>query len=130
MKRRTVQTIVATALAMILVGVWTTAWAADGDAKAGKEKYDTLCFVCHGTSGKGDGVAAAGLPVKPRDHTNGDYMNAQSNQRLFDVIKKGGPAVGLDKNMPPWGGSLSDQEIKNIIAYIRSLAVPKYEPKK
>lgn len=130
MRRPTVRITLSAALAVICAGAWTTAWAAGGDAKAGKEKYDTLCFVCHGTSGKGDGVAAAGLPVKPRNHTNGDYMNAQSNQRLFDVIKKGGPAVGLDKNMPPWGGSLSDQEIKNIIAYIRSLAVPKYEPKK
>jgi len=34
---------------------------AKGDAKAGKEKYDSLCGGCHGTSGKGDGSAAGGL---------------------------------------------------------------------
>lgn len=130
MNRSELRLILSVALAVTCVSGWTVAYAAGGDPKAGKEKYNTLCAVCHGTSGKGDGLAAAGLQVKPRDHTNGNYMNGQTDQRLFDVIKKGGAAVGLDKNMPPWGGALSDQDIQNILAYIRSLAVPKYEPKK
>lgn len=99
-----------------------------GDAKAGKEKYLTLCASCHGTSGKGDGPAAAALNPKPRDHTNGKYMNTLTNEYLFNVIKKGGKAVGLSELMPPWGRALSDKDIQDLVVYVRTLAVPPYKP--
>ena len=37
------------------------------------------CALCHGTEGKGDGPASAGLNPKPRNHTDGSYMNAQTD---------------------------------------------------
>src|SRR5689334_7745485 len=37
---------------------------------SGKVLYQKICTVCHGTSGKGDGIAAAGLSMKPADHTS------------------------------------------------------------
>ncbi len=101
-----------------------------GDAKAGKAKYDTLCVGCHGATGKGDGPAAAALNPKPQDHTNGKYMNTLTDQYLFDMIKAGGPSVKKSPLMPPWGGTLSDQDIWNLLAYIRSLARPPYKPPK
>ncbi len=101
---------------------------AKGDPKVGKEKYETLCAACHGAKGRGDGVAAAGLPVKPRDHTDGKYMNALKDQHLFDFIKKGGAGMQKSPLMPAWGGQVSDPEIWNLVAYIRSLAVPPYRP--
>lgn len=101
-----------------------------GDAKAGKEKYLTLCAGCHGTSGKGDGPGAERLSPKPRDHTNGEYMNTLTDQYLFDVVKKGGRAAGLSELMPGWGRALSDKEIQDLVAYVRALAVPPYKPPK
>ncbi len=99
-----------------------------GDPKVGKEKYEALCASCHGVKGKGDGAAAAALPVKPRDHTDGKYMNALKDQYLFDFIKKGGAGMQKSPLMPGWGGQVSDQEIWSLVSHIRTLAVPPYRP--
>lgn len=40
---------------------------------------------------------------------------------MFNVIKNGGQAGGLSKDMPPWSQGLEDDEIKALVAYIRSL---------
>ncbi len=103
---------------------------AKGDPKVTKEKYEALCGSCHGPKGKGDGPAAVGLPVKPRDHTGGKYMNAQKDEYLFEFIKKGGAGMNKSPLMPAWGGQLSDQDIWNLVVYIRTLAVPPYRPAK
>lgn len=93
---------------------------------AGKATYQTTCSPCHGTGGKGDGPAAVALNPKPRDHTNGAYMNKLTNQHIFDIIKGGGAQF----NMPgmPAQPQLADDTVKNVIAFVRSLAVPPYTP--
>lgn len=101
-----------------------------GDAKAGKAKYDSLCGGCHGTSGKGDGPAAGGLNPKPQDHTNGKYMNTLADQYLFDITKNGGVGVKKSPLMPAWGNTLKDDDVWNLVAYVRSLAKPPYKPPK
>lgn len=94
----------------------------------GKKLYASYCTTCHGDNGKGDGVAAGSLPVKPQDHTNGAVMNRMSDQSLADVISKGGGGTGKSTFMPGWGSSLNERQLKDIVAYIRSLAVPPYKP--
>jgi mono/diheme cytochrome c family protein len=101
-----------------------------GDAKAGKTKYDANCVGCHGATGKGDGAAAAALNPKPQDHTDGKIMNALSDKYLFDIIKDGGAAMKKAPFMPASNKKLSDQEISDVVAYIRSLANPPYKPAK
>jgi len=101
-----------------------------GDPKAGKAKYDSLCGGCHGTSGKGDGPAAAALKPKPQDHTNGKYMNGLTDKALFDITKGGGVGVKKSPLMPAWGNTLKDDDIWNLVAYIRSLAQPPYKSPK
>jgi len=96
------------------------AFAAQPDPTRGKEKYQQLCAACHGPSGKGDGPAAAALNPKPRDYT--DKKFSMSDQAMHDVIKRGGAAVGKSPVMPAWGQALSDQDIRDVIAYIRALA--------
>lgn len=99
-----------------------------GDPKAGKQRYDLLCSSCHGATGKGDGPAAAALSPKPRNHADGKYMNVLKDDYLFKIIKGGGASVGKSPLMPPWSSQLNDQDIRNVIAYIRTLAVPPYKP--
>jgi mono/diheme cytochrome c family protein len=57
-------------------------------------------------------------------------MNTKTDAQLIKAIKEGGAAVGLSSFMPTWAGQLSDKEVMEIVTYIRSLAVPKYQPKK
>ena len=82
--------------------------------------YHTTCAPCHGEGGKGDGPAAIALNPKPRDHTNGVYMDKLTNAHIFDVITKGGAAFGYPTM--PGQPQLADDSVKNVIAYVRSLS--------
>lgn len=97
------------------------------DVAQGQQLYATYCASCHGAMGEGDGPVAAGLDPKPAKHTHGEYMNALSNEHLFRVTKEGGPAVGKSPLMAPWGGTLSDAQIWDVVAFMRSLADPPFE---
>ncbi|MBZ0159353.1 MAG: c-type cytochrome [bacterium] len=94
------------------------------------EKYMTFCAPCHGPTGKGDGLAAASLNPKPRNFADGTYMNARTDAQLTNVIKNGSAAEKLSPLMTGYSNMLNDKEIKDTIAFIRAVAVPKYQPKK
>ncbi len=96
--------------------------AQKADVAAGKAKYAQFCAACHGPEGKGDGPAAAALNPKPRDHTDPKYMKSLSDEEIYKIIKEGGAAVGKAPLMPPWGAALSEQDLRNVVAYIRTLA--------
>ena len=97
-----------------------------GDASRGETQYAALCASCHGRGGGGAGPLAASLDPKPARHDDGHYMNGLSNDHLFTVIQRGGGAVGKSQLMGAWGGVLDDQQIRDVIAYIRTLAKPPY----
>jgi len=86
----------------------------------GAKIYAEKCSVCHGAGGHGDGPGGAALNPKPRDHTNGAYMNARTDDQLLEVIRNG------KGNMPAWKTVLSDDEIHAVLKHVRSLAVPPY----
>lgn len=94
-----------------------------GDPERGKAVYLEICAACHGPGGKGDGPRAPGLPVRPRDHTD-PSMNALSDAHLYRVIKEGGGAVGKSPLMLGYGSVLSEEEIWDLVAYLRLLARP------
>lgn len=104
---------------MFLVGsvVSTSLWAQAPDVTAGKAKFDMLCSPCHGAGGLGDGAAAAALNPKPRNLT----LTIKTDDELKKTIKEGGAAVGLTATMPAWGAILSDADIANVVAFVRSL---------
>ncbi len=93
-----------------------------GDTNAGQAKYDAICAGCHGATGKGDGAAAAILNPKPGNISDGKAMQALSDKYLFDLIKDGGASQKKSPIMPANGKKLNEQEISDIIAYIRTLA--------
>lgn len=80
------------------------------------------CGACHGEQGKGDGYNARYLPQFPRDYTDAAYMATKTDEELFDGIKGGGRAVGLSALFPAYGKTLSDREIRDLVAYIRRFA--------
>lgn len=82
--------------------------------------YKDLCVSCHGVRGRGDGPAAAALNPKPRDFTNCKVMAAESDETFFKIIKEGSQSVGRSAFMPAWGGALNDQQIRDLVAYVRN----------
>jgi mono/diheme cytochrome c family protein len=108
---------------------WGSLQAAEkGNVEAGKQLYEQRCAPCHGPDGKANTPTAQALNPKPRDHTNGAYMNALSHEHLAKVIKQGGTAVGKSPIMPPQS-DLNDQQIQDVIAFVRAIAVPPYQGK-
>jgi cytochrome c6 len=80
---------------------------------AGTAAYKTKCAACHGADGKGD--TAVGKTNKIRDLSSGDVAQ-QSDADLTGIITDG------KGKMPAYGKSLKPDQVKDLIAYIRSLA--------
>jgi mono/diheme cytochrome c family protein len=97
-----------------------------GDVKAGRELYVRYCATCHGDAGRGDGASVASFATKPADLTDGRLMNALPDEVLYNVIMHGGPAEGLSPGMPPLSGYLGEAETRQVIQYIRTIAVPQF----
>ncbi|PTL35240.1 cytochrome C class I [Candidatus Methylomirabilis limnetica] len=127
-RKATVQVVLLTALVVGCAGAWT-AVPATAEPKA-PEKFTTFCVPCHGSAGDGNGPAAAFLNPKPRNLTDGKYMNVRTDAQLINVIKNGSASEKFSPLMSGFGGVLNDMEIKDIVAYIRLLAVPKYQSEK
>jgi mono/diheme cytochrome c family protein len=100
--------------------------AQESNVEAGKQLYQQRCAPCHGPDGKANTPTAQALNPKPRDHTDGAYMNQLSHDHLTKVIKQGGVAVGKSPIMPPQA-DLNDQQIRDVVAFVRSLASPPYQ---
>lgn len=94
------------------------AWQSYG-AENPASLFNDICSVCHGVGGKGDGPSAAGLHPKPADFTDCKAMAADSDQTLFKIVKEGGQGVGRSTVMPSWKDSLSDDQIRSLVRYIR-----------
>jgi mono/diheme cytochrome c family protein len=96
----------------------------------GSELFMDNCAVCHGPGGKGtskiSSFFAAGLT--PRDLTDLPYMSKRSNEQLFDVIYYGGPELMLSERMPAWEGLLKEDEVRLLVAYVRSLSASNPAP--
>lgn len=119
------------ALLAVAAGVATrTAAARDTqrDVTAGRDLYARSCAGCHGEGGRGDGPSAAGFATKPADLVDGRLMNGLPDEFLANVILNGGPAEGLAPTMPGFRGHLGDDQVRQVIAYVRSLAQPPFKP--
>jgi mono/diheme cytochrome c family protein len=99
-----------------------TASTGPGDAARGKALYAQYCASCHGATGNADGPLGQALNPRPARHSDGAYMRTLSDEHLFKVIQQGGAAVGKSPLMAPWGGTLSDAQIRDVVAFVRTLA--------
>lgn len=85
--------------------------------------YVKSCAVCHGPSGYGDGPQARNLRPPPADLRSLKGVRAEPGYWFFR-IKEGGhkePFARPGSAMPSWGDHLSDQEIWQVVAYLKSL---------
>lgn len=90
-----------------------------GDPAAGAQVFAKSCVLCHGPEGRGDGRIKSDPP--PRDFTHPEGLKTSSDWQLYQVIRNGGAILDLSPRMLPWKDILSDQEIRDVAAYVRSL---------
>jgi mono/diheme cytochrome c family protein len=95
-----------------------TGAAVPGDAEAGAKLYKQFCRGCHGADGRGGGHTF--MPHIDRLTRKG-YIDLLPDERLIAVITEGGAAYGLNSYMPAWGERLTPQQIRDIVAHIRTL---------
>ncbi|HZB95405.1 MAG TPA: cytochrome c [Herpetosiphonaceae bacterium] len=99
-----------------------TAVPASADTVAlGKRLYATNCAGCHGANL--EGAPGGGPDAAPPLNASGPARQ-RSDTWLFTTIRDGGQATappGTTSFMPAMGGSLSDAEIRAIIAYLRQV---------
>ena len=87
----------------------------------GKMLYADQCASCHGTEGKGDGPAARFMSQEVPDLSDGEWKHAADGSvaALAAVIK-----AGIDDSpMTPFEGTLSDEEINAVAAYVVHVVV-------
>ncbi|MFQ5915572.1 MAG: c-type cytochrome, partial [Nitrospinota bacterium] len=100
--------------------------AEPGDADRGEEIYAERCAWCHGEEGDGFGPGAERLNPPPRDFTLGQYKIkttgfddiVANDEDLFRMIEDGMPGSA----MPRWSDILSEQDIWDVVAYIKTFA--------
>ena len=86
------------------------------DLAKGKAIYMGKCVKCHGEKGKGDGPKAVDMEKKPADHTDKAKMAKFTDADLKKAVKEG------KRPMPAYGKKLTDEQIDDVIAYVRSFA--------
>jgi mono/diheme cytochrome c family protein len=91
---------------------------------SGAAVYAKFCANCHGISGRGNGKLAAGVAAygpRPSDLVDDVWQHGSTDGEIFVVIRDG---IGPDFQMNAFGKSLKDEEIWNVVNYIRSLKIP------
>ena len=93
-----------------------------------KKTFEYYCSSCHGAKGKGDGTFfTIDLKPKPRNFLDVEYMKKRTDDQLIKSITDGSKAVDKSNLCPPWGKTLSEKRIKELVVYIRSLSTQKAE---
>jgi hypothetical protein len=101
------------------------------DPKNGERIYKGGCIACHGSEGKG---AAESSTVFTRpdtfpDFTRCDQTTPEANSAWKAVIIHGGSSRGFSQIMPAFGELLTNEEIDDVIAYMRGFCTNIHYPR-
>lgn len=96
---------------------------AAADIDSGRQTFETTCSVCHGNSGSPDvnSPVVQGLGVVPADLSDPLFNSREPAMDWEMVVKYGGDALGLAPQMPAHKEVLSDNQVHDVTAYIKSL---------
>ena len=94
----------------------------------GKRVFYQYCVWCHAEATPAGPSNRSNLTPVPPLLADGSTLNAQSDNYLETIITLGGSAMGKSAMMPPYGRTLSAEEIRSVIAFTRAIAQPPYQP--
>jgi cytochrome c oxidase cbb3-type subunit 3 len=93
----------------------------------GKRIFYSACVWCHAdVTPAGPSNRSNVIPPPPLIN-DGNVLNSVSDDALQNIIALGGGAVGKSSMMPPWGRTLTQGDIRALIAFIRVVSQPPYQ---
>lgn len=89
----------------------------DAAAFRGGLVYAHYCVTCHGINADGNGRAARLYTPRPAN------LRGSSRQDVYleSIVRFGGQALGRSSKMPPWNEELTDEQIRDVVAFVRSV---------
>jgi mono/diheme cytochrome c family protein len=87
----------------------------DKERRKGFEDYDEMCVICHSAPGKERGPISKG--IRPQPPNLAEASKQWTTAQLFWIIKNGVKMTG----MPAFGSTHSDEQIWNIVGFVRRL---------
>lgn len=105
-------------VARVVLGVslalflFTTVILAQGETEAvdGAAVYKKRCAMCHGPEGKGFKA------LKTPDFTSPEWQASRTDEEITEIIKNGKKGTA----MPALGSKMTEDEIKAVVAHVRS----------
>jgi len=88
----------------------------------GKRVFNNTCVWCHADVTPAGPSNRPNLTPQPPLATDGETLNNVDDETMRNVITLGGSAMGKSPMMPPWGQTLSQDDIKAVMAYVRVLS--------
>lgn len=93
----------------------------------GKRVFYQQCVWCHADATPSGPSNRSNVTPAPPLLNDGAVLNAESDDYIQNIITLGGSAMGKSAMMPPYGKTLTQDEIRALIAYARAIAVPPYQ---
>lgn len=84
----------------------------------GEIAFRNYCALCHGTNADGRGRAARLYEPRPANLR----LGTRAREYQEAIIRRGGKALGRSAYMPPWGDELTDEQVADILNYLRSIS--------
>ncbi|MGB0036170.1 MAG: cytochrome c [Candidatus Acidiferrales bacterium] len=94
----------------------------------GKRVFYQQCVWCHADATPAGPSNRSNVTPTPALFNDGSVLNGESDEFLQNIITLGGSAMGKSAMMPPYGKTLTQDEIRSLIAYARVISVPRYQP--
>jgi len=93
----------------------------------GKRVFYQYCVWCHADATPAGPSNRSNVTPMPPLMNDGEKLNGESDEYLQNNITLGGSALGKSAMMPPYGKTLSPDEIVAVIAFTRAIAQPAYQ---
>jgi mono/diheme cytochrome c family protein len=99
----------------------------DYNQDQGRRVFYEHCVWCHADTTPAGPSNRSNVSPDPPLMNDGNILNKESDASLRKIIAQGGSAVGKSPMMPPYGATLTEEDIDDLITYMRVIAVPEYK---
>ena len=94
----------------------------------GKDVYQAACASCHGVDGRGAARTSVKFETRLPDFTDCAFATKEPDGDWSATIHNGGPARGFSPIMPAYRDALTEEQIDNVIGYMRMFCTDKRWP--